>query len=295
MSLCFGGGRRHPFVWGIAVACVLSGCTAQKAALWGDRQSGLILTYRLPEKQALNYRFFLGQTQDIEAMGQRVTTENRVTIGFLAQSKGRKGNDYLMGLTIEEMKADIRSPQGPLSPDLRAVIGKSFDLTMSDLGKEMDLSGAASIQYDLGPSGKRNLASYFQAFFPDLPGRPVKVGDLWNTEDRITDKTEGVEIRIHMKNEHKLDGFETVAGRECARIKTAVTGTLEGEGEEQGMKLSFKGNIKGTDTWYFAYKEGLFVRLVSSASVDGSIETSGFQSLTIPLTQKMDMETNLIK
>jgi hypothetical protein len=273
----------------------LSACAAKKAPLWGDPQSGLILTYRMPEKEALNYRFLSDQTPNLEAMGQSITTESQVTIGFLVQTKGMKENHHLLGLTIKEMKADIKSPQGPLSPDLSAIIGKGFDMTMTNLGKEMELSGAASIQYDLGPSGKRNLASVFQAFFPDLPGRAVRIGDTWTAEDLITDKAEGVEIRIRMKNEHKLEGFETVAGLDCARIGTAVTGTLEGEGEQQGMRMIFKGDIKGTDTWYFAYREGFYVRLVSSASVDGKVEASGLQSMTIPLTQKIKMETNLLR
>ena len=287
--------NRYVCVFVMAVALVLAGCAAKKAALWGDPQSGLILTYRMPENQPLNYQFSSGQTQNIEVMGQSVETESNQAIRFAVRSKGIREDHHVLGLTIEAMKVDVKGPQGPLSPDMTAVVGKSFEMTMSELGKEVDLSGAASIQYDLGPSGKRNLASNFQAFFPDLPGRPVKIGDLWIAEDQITDKTEGVEIRIRLKNEHKLDGFETVAGLECVRIKTAVTGTLEGEGEEQGMGLTFKGDIKGTDTWYFAYKEGRYVRTVSSASVDGKIETSGFESITIPLTQKMNMETNLIK
>jgi hypothetical protein len=273
----------------------LAGCADRKVNLWGDPQTGLILTYRMPEKQALNYQFSSSQTQNIEVMGQSVITESNQTIGFSVQSKGMKDNHHLLGLTIEAMKVDVKSPQGSLLPDMSAVVGKSFDMTISDLGKELDLLGTASIQYDLGPSGKRNVASSFQAFFPDLPGRVVKIGDAWTAEDLVTDKTDSVEIRIRLKNEHKLDGFETVAGLECARIKTAVAGTLEGEGEQQGMGLTFKGDIKGTDTWYFAYKEGLYVRLVSSASLEGTITTSGAQSLTIPLTQKMNMETSLVR
>jgi hypothetical protein len=274
----------------------LGGCAAKKpAVVWGDPESGLILTYRMPEKEALSYRFSSDQTQNVEVMGQSIATESHMAIGFSVQSKGIKDNGLLLGLRIDTMKVDAKSPQGPLTPDMNAIIGKSFDMTMSGLGKEIDLSGAASIQYDMGPSGKRSLASVFQAFFPDLPGRAVKIGDSWTAEDVITDKTDSVEIRIRMKNEHRLDGYETVAGLECARIKTAVTGTLEGKGEEQGMALTFKGDIKGTDTWYFAYKEGFYVKLVSTASVDGTIDASGPQSMTMALIQDIKMETNLVR
>jgi hypothetical protein len=279
----------------LASALVLAGCAAKKPALWGDPQTGLVLTYRMPLTQPLHYTFSTDQTQTVEVMGQAVDTESHQTIGFSVQAKGRKDGNQELGVTIESMKVEAKSPQGSFSPDMKAIIGKGFDMTISELGKELDVSGAASIQYEMGPAGKRNISSSFQAMFPDLPGRPVKVGDTWTSEDLITDKSESVEMRIRFKNEHKLDGFETVGGLECARIKTSVAGTLEGEGEQQGMGLTFKGDIKGTDTWYFAYKEGFYAGMTSSASVDGMVDTSGPQSLTIPLKQKIDMETRLVR
>jgi len=296
MKIGFGRRNRNVLILLPVFVFALGGCAARKpAVVWGDPESGLILTYRMPEKEALSYRFSTDQTQNVEVMGRSIATESHLTIGFSVQTKGMKDNNRLLGLRIDAMKVDVKGPQGPLSPDMKAVIGKSFDMTLSDLGKEIDLSGAASIQYDMGPSGKRNLASIFQAFFPDLPGRAVKIGDSWTAEDVITDKTDSVEIRILIKNEHRLDGYETVAGLECARIKTAVTGTLEGKGEEQGMGLTFKGDIKGTDTWYFAFKEGFYVKLFSTASVDGTIHASGPQSMTMALIQDIKMETNLVR
>ncbi len=276
-------------------ALVLAGCAAKTTAIWGDTQTGLILAYRVAENQPLNYRFSIDQTQTIEVMGQSVDTQSDQNIGFSVRSKGMNDGNLQLAVTIDSMKINVAGPQGRMSPDMGSVTGKSFDMTLSRLGKEVELSGAASIQYDLGPAGKRNISSNFQSMFPDLPGRPVKVGDTWSTEDLITDKTAEVEIHIRFQNTHRLDGFETVAGLECARIKTAVSGTLEGEGEQQGMALTFKGDISGEDTWYFAYKEGLYVGMTSSASTEGTIDASGPQNLTIPLKQKMDMETRLVR
>jgi len=70
---------------------------------------------------------------------------------------------------------------------------------------------------------------------------------------------------------------------------------LEGEGKEQGLDLTFKGDVEGADTWYFAYKEGLYVKMDSSASIKGTITTSGGQNMTIPLTQKLRMDTRLTR
>lgn len=88
---------------------------------------------------------------------------------------------------------------------------------------------------------------------------------------------------------------ETVNGLECVKITAAVTGTLEGEGEQMGMDLTFEGEIEGTDTWYFAYKEGIFVKMITDAFTEGTITTSGAQSMTIPMRQETKIETKLIK
>lgn len=279
----------------LAAALFLGGCAAKKPALWGDPRTGLILAYRMPEGQPLDYRFSVEQTQTIEIMGQVIDTESDQSIEFSVRAKGMKDGNHELDVTIDSMKVNVAGPQGSMSPDMRSIIGKSFAVTLSELGKELELSGAASLQYDLGPSGTRNVSSSFQSMFPDLAGKPVKVGDTWASEEMITDKTEGAEIRIRFKNQHRLEGFETVDGLECARIKTAVTGTLEGEGEQQGVGLTFKGDLQGTDIWYFAYREGLYVGMTSSVSVDGTVDTSGAQSMTIPLKQKIDMKTRLVR
>lgn len=277
----------------LSAVSLLASCTAKKVILWGDPKTGLILTYRMSGNKPLNYQFNTEQSQTIEVMGQSIATESHMAIRFSVRPKGIKENHHQLGLTIDAMKVDVEGPQGPLSPDMSKVIGKTFDITLTELGKELDISGAASIQYDLGPAGKRNIASNFQAFFPDLAGKPVKIGDTWTAEDLIKDETAGGEVRIRLKSEHKLDGFETLDGLECARIKSAVTGSLEGEGNEQGLVLTFKGDIEGADTWHFAYKEGIYVKMDSAAAVKGTITTSGGQNMTIPLTQKLKMETRL--
>jgi len=194
---------------------ILAGCAA-RLPIWGDPQSGLILQYQMAEDQVLKYQLTIEQTQDAEVMGQHMKTENKIKIAFTAKSKGLKENNQQLGITIDSMSININGPQGELSPDMSTVEGKSFDFTMSRLGKELDLSGAESIQYDLGQAGKRDLASNFQAIFPDLADKPIKVGDTWTNKNTITEKIGDGKIKISLESFNTLAGFETVDGLECA-------------------------------------------------------------------------------
>lgn len=286
---------RLVFISIVLVIFILAGCAVEKRTYWRDPKTALALQYWMPENQVLKYQTSAKQTQIIEVMGQSVEVETEKTIEFSVKSKGLKENNLQLEVTIDSMSIKITSPQGDLSPDMSTVIGKSFDMTLSILGKEMDLSGADSIKHDLGPGGKQSISADFQAIFPNLAGRPVKIGDTWTTKDTITEKSDNGEVRINLESVNTLEGFETVNGLECVKITAEVTGTLDGEGYEQGMDLTFKGEIKGTDTWYFAYMKGIFVKMITDVSTEGTITTSGAQSMTIPMTQEMKIEVKLIK
>ncbi|NOR53314.1 MAG: hypothetical protein GQ536_04430 [Candidatus Aminicenantes bacterium] len=279
----------------VLVVAFLGGCAVKKGDLWGDPETGLILQYRMPVDQILKYHSSEEMNQIIEVMGQTIDVEVNSKTAFSVKAKGLKEDNHQLGITIDSMSISVVSSEGELSPDLSSVIGKSFDMILSPLGKELELSGAESIQYDLPSEGKTSIASDFQAIFPNLAGRSVKIGETWTSTDTITEKSESSEIQINTESVHTLQGFETVDGMECVKITAEVTGTLKGAGEQQGMDLAFEGEIKGTDTWYFAYKKGIFVKMISTAFAEGSIEVSGPQDMSIPMTQEFKMEIKLAK
>jgi hypothetical protein len=273
----------------------MTGCTVKSTSLWGDPDTGLILEYRLTDGQILNYESSGYKSEINEIMGQEYETETTSSTRISFKSVGMKEEALQLEATVEDMSLDIESPQMNLSPDLSAVIGKSFVMSLSSLGKELDVSGAEGLEYELGPIGTRNLLTTFEVFFPDLPENPIKIGESWTTTYTINDKNENVSITVTLQNANTVDGFEVVDGLDCIRIKADVSGTLVGEGSQGGARLDFHGDIIGNDTWYFAYKEGVYVSMVSNASVDLTIEVSGPQTMTIPGKQEMQSELKLVK
>lgn len=279
----------------VLAICMLAGCAAKTANLWGDPKTGLVLQYRMQDNQVLKYQSTGAQTQNIEVMGQSINTETNTSNAFTVVSKGIKEGNLLLGVTIDSMTVDVSSTQGNLSPDMSSVVGKSFEMVLSPLGKELELPGAESITYSLGQAGERSVESNFQTIFPDMPGRPLKFGETWTSADTVTEKSRIGEVILNFESVNTLVAFETVDGIECVKVTAEMTGTLDGKGEQMGAELTFKGNIKGTETWYFAYRDGVFVKGMVNALTDGTIEVSGAQSMTIPMKQETKMETKLIK
>jgi len=245
-----------------------TGAIADKA---GPAQEAVTLVYKFTQGTPLAYKQETGQTQNIDAMGQTITTEVTSIMDITLAPKGLKDGNHLLGVTIDAMSININGPQGGMTPDLKDVIGKSFDFVLSPRGEEVDVSGASAYFVDMGQSGRRDLSSDFQGIFPNLPDKPVKVGDKWPSQETIVQKSDAGEVIIAFTNENTLDGFETIDGRECARIKTAAKGVMSGALNQMGMSLGLEGKLDGTETSYFDVKAGIFVKSNMTADMNGTI------------------------
>ena len=246
----------------------------------------------MPAGRTLTYQGKSEETQVMEVMGQSMDTHSTNSSTVTFKSKGPKDKNLLLGVTIDEMAASLTSSAaGDMSPDLSSLKGKTFDMVLSPLGSEVDVAAAEAIKYDYA-GATRNISSGFKMFFPDLPDKPVKVGDTWPSNAGVDEDMGEMKMRMDFKNVCTLEGFETVDGMECARVSTAVTGTLTGSGSQQGMDMTFAGTAKGKETWYFAIKEGLFIKSTSETTTEMSIDVPA-AGMTIPATATAKSEVKL--
>ena len=265
---------------------------AEKAGAPAAGTAGIVLEYRMPAGRILRYTDKTEVREVTDVMGMTNESHSTLLSSLSFRAKGPKGADHLVGVTIDDLSITITGSRGDMSPDTEPVKGRSFDMVLSPLGTEVDVSGAEAITYQL-VSGPRSVAPGFKVFFPDLPGKPVKIGDTWPSSFAIEDEGGGAKMRVEAQSVNTLEGFETVDGMECARIASTNTGTISGTGEQQGLDLVFAGTLKGTDVWYFAVKEGIFVRSTSEITNEISITVSGPQTMTIPATQTRKSEVKL--
>ncbi|MCI0471321.1 MAG: hypothetical protein L0Y73_06675 [Candidatus Aminicenantes bacterium] len=269
-------------------------CAAKKNP-WGDPKSGLILTYHMPANEVFKYQVTSDETQTIDVMGQTIPTKSKGFSTFSVQAKALKDKNLLLSVAVNDMKIDVSSGMmGNMSPDMSAIIGKSFEMTLSPLGKEIGFSGTETLEYSLTPGEKRNIDSSFKTIFPDLSDKPVKIGDTWTTGAELNEVSGGVKVHVVTSSINTLQGLETINGMECVKIEAKTTGTLDGAGQQMGADLTFKGDITGTATWYFAYKIGVFVKMTTNSASKSTIEVSA-QNMTIPMTTDSSSTIELIK
>jgi hypothetical protein len=282
--------KRARVALALATLLVLAGIAADRPV----PQGAVTLAYQFPAGKTLSYQEVGTQTQSMDVMGQSMVTTSVSSMDFTLTPKGLKGQDFQLGVVIDAAKSDVQTAQGPMSPDMSTVIGKGFDLVVARLGKEIDFSGATAIKVST-PNGERDISSTFQAFFPDLPDKPVKVGDTWPSEDTVIQKEGAGETQVHAVHKNTLDGFETVDGFECARIKVVSTGTVTGNLEQGGMGLTLAIKTEASGTYYFAVKEGIYVKSDIKGTLNGSIELGAPANMSIAMTGETTGQTKLIK
>jgi len=272
---------------------LFAGCAAEKS-LWGDPENGLILQYRMPEDRALRYELSSGTAQHMEMMGQPMVINIQEFRIISVEGRGMTGQNLHLGIRLDSMSMEIKGPGGDLSPDVTGVLGKSFGMTLSPLGRELELSGVDTIQYDLGPQGKQDVGSAFQTLFPDMAGKPAKIGETWSGKDTILQKNGNGELRITIKSVTILSALKRVEEMECAVITSVLSGTVEGKGRQRGMDLVTAGTIEGTDTSYFAYKKGIYVGGKTLTRSDVMVTGTGPREIKIPMKREMTIQTRLL-
>lgn len=277
----------------MAIIVILSGC-ATKKNLWGDPETGLILKYRMEENQPLKYKTTNEFIMNMVVMDQKFEITSEAGHSFTVLPVGTNNKNFKVNITIDTMFMKMVSPRGDIVPDMKDVIGEGFEMSLTELGKEYGYVGADMIKYSLGLSDEeRSVASEFQAIFPDLPGNPVKIGDKWTSMDTVTETSENGELSMIFTNINTLSGFEEVNGKECIKITVDFTGDINGKGKEQGVDLITTGEMEGRNTWYFAYKEGTFVKMITEGKAVSTTEVPS-QNMTIPSTRDYSMVMELI-
>ena len=271
----------------------LSGCATKKAA-WGSLEKGMIMQYTFEPDRQLEYQNAFIFEQEMEVMDNKITITAETNQMYQMKPLAGKSTDLEYVVTLTEMDSKIVTPRGEMIAGVDEIVGESFNFTMSPLGKELEYSGAKSLTYNYGNEEQKSLSTDMQAFFPDLPDHPVKAGDSWESKDYITEDSGSGELIMNIVNRNTFEKIEIYNNYECMKINVEFNGTIEGDGKQAGMELSTTGTIEGAGSWYYAFKEGIFVGQQINGTGETTTEITGAQEMTLPATRKYTMNSRLV-
>jgi hypothetical protein len=272
----------------IVIFVLLTAVSSQLSAQSGPGDP-VKLAYTVTDK-SLSYQSVNNVNQTIDAEGQTVNVivDNKMFFGLKAAAKEK--DNLNITIRMDSLEARVESMQGSAGGKVKEIEGKTFSIVLSPLGKVIDMSEALKIEYTAGTTPS-NLSQAFSALFPVLPDKAVKPGDTWTVTDSIKLSSVTSKSRQILTSLSKFEGYETIHGLVCAKISSAITGTMEVNVQNMGMDIYYKGPVQGTVTMYFAVKEGYFVKRTLSTKMNGSMEISGPQNMSMPVT--METKGNL--
>jgi hypothetical protein len=88
--------------------------------------------------------------------------------------------------------------------------------------------------------------------------------------------------------------MEDVDGVLCAKISATLSGTRKMTTEAQGMTINTTGPYTGTQTLYFAVKEGYLVKETVNTKMTGNIEIPD-QNMTFPVVMNITSTNEIEK
>lgn len=246
-------------------------------------QDPVKLAYNYAEGKSVSYTLTTAVTQAMDVSGQTMNVLVNNNMAFKVKMLGKSDENLKLEITVDSLSTKVESPQGSAGGKIKDVEGKTFNMVLSPLGKEIDVNEAAKIEYTVEGSGGGNMSQSFASIFPDLPGNPVKPGDTWTKNDTISNNSATTKVKQIIQSTNKFEGIEKIDGLECAKITSTITGTMQTTTQNMGMDIFYNGPLQGTVTLYFAVKEGYFVKQEVLTKMTGTIEISGPQSMTFPV------------
>lgn len=236
-------------------------------------QAGKTITYNLSNA--------VSQTMDIE--GQTINVFVNTDLGYKVKMVEKQDENLKLEITIDSMSSKTESMAGSTGGKLKEAEGKSFNMVISPLGKAVDLTEAAKLEFPVEGQGSVKLVNSFSNIFPTLPNKDIKTGDTWEKTDTISTDATGSKSTLIIKSTNKFEGVEKVNGTECAKIVSAITGTMQVNAQNMGMDIFMSGTLQGQGTLFFAVKEGYFVKQDITQKMNGTAEISGPQSMSFPI------------
>lgn len=260
----------------------------------GDLNKGLILKYQFPEDKVLKYSYSQDLVRSVKTSGLSIDSPLDYDIRYSIKGTGMDDqNNLLVQITIN----DLDFSMGTIKPDNSGLKGKSFKATYSANGKQLNVTGTENlpkIVFRPGmQGGEQDVKHGYVGWLPDfLPDGPVKIGESWTTPmDRTRKASEEITEIYKGETTNVLEGIETVMGLECVKIKSQFKGTSEMSGTQMGQTFNAEGDLTGTATWYFAYKEGMLVKYTKEGVEDLMFKGSG---MNLPRRTKATTEIYLI-
>jgi hypothetical protein len=257
-----------------------------------------LLRYRLASDEVWMYRTTTTQKTDMEMLGQSLPVEITIVVEYSVRGEGNDPPQNIRAtLTLDTLSMTFDIVPEDMAIDLSPWIGKKMGLILSPTGDEtfVGIDTLPDIRFDQISDETFSIHSLLRNPFPDLPSQPIRIGDTWQGGGSYSQTQRHIDTEVTTHSTNTLEDIDTLDGLACLRMKTKMTGTLDGSGKQMGMDVVFEGDLESTTTWYFAHETGTLVKLISDQFMEGTIAVAGQVEMVVPMTQQTRIVSQLLR
>lgn len=189
---------------------------------------------------------------------------------------GSAAADLDFRLHLDSLAVVVTLPHGRQAFDTRHLVGDEVELSVASRGGRPSWPDDTPTLEIGMMEGRVTLDRLIDVGFPELPERPVAVGDRWTGRGTAPDVEANVEATVAVTTEYELAAWETVGGARVARIVGRLAGQISASDPDAGVE--FGGSLEGTLTWHFDPTAGALVDMSGETSSDGVLTVSGNES-----------------
>ena len=279
----------------ILIVFLLIATTAFASDLFrsSNKLSSPAMKYELKYNLTKNKKFTLTVettgNQIIEQCGENVEAKINIRGKYIFNvlDIDTEGN-MKVGVEYKDRSFLLDHPMGPLKTDYSPLLGSKINFSISPEGYTSGFEGfddLPPINRELkGVMTKDDHTKIFRNMLPVLPGAPKGIGESWTESTTIEDNNEvkNITSTYTLLEDIKIDGYN------CLKIKIQKDIKVSGISEQHGMEIERELEGEGESIVYFAYKEGMILKIEDLISLEGVMRAG---DKTIPISTESSTKT----
>ncbi len=286
----------------LLILFVLLNCAGKKPPLWGDAETGYLLSFRPAVGDFYQYQRTMHGVNTTERAGQSFENISDQIFGFQLDTKSVDSLITFV-LTVDTMSFTMEHSRGSMAVDYGNINGKRVQVSMTSLGERREVVEIDSLPTPqmAGRPMPGDAKDRLGIHLFKLPDKPLKIGDTW-TETKIDTSTRDDSTRqstytsiMDGTTTYMVVGQEMKEGMDCLHLKLETKSLLESTGSMRGTQMTTEGESEGTSHVWFAIKEGILVEYSSTSFYEGTTAYSGQMSGTSPSTNESETSLKLIR
>lgn len=226
-------------------------------------------------------------------MGNELTTNTKrfTQYGVSVLSAGPDG--LVLEFEYAERKHETDDSLVVGEPDFSELIGRKARALLASTGVLSDFDGFGELPViampgQSEPMGEQRYVNNVISLFPRLPQAPVAPGGTWSAVVEFHEPVQDTTLLLTVNTDYTLIEETQLDGHDCLKIEGAFTIGMSGPLDAGGLELELNIEGTGTETVYFAWKEGMVLRTESHSVLEGLAEN---QDMGVSVPMNHDITT----